>query len=128
MSAAAVAATAGRILLALPDSSVSREVLTQIQPSLCSGAVLLDATTGDPEEMGALGRRLADATRDWQPEWVCGPATGGLIIAQWTAHALGVPMVEVVGLKEVPEGLWTLLVIGMGGYIGGRSLEKVWRK
>jgi hypothetical protein len=26
---------------------------------------------------------------------------------------------------EVPEGMWTLLTIGIGGYIAGRSAEKV---
>jgi orotate phosphoribosyltransferase len=33
---------------------------------------------------------LAEAIRDLGAEVVCGPATGGLIISQWTAHALGV--------------------------------------
>lgn len=28
-------------------------------------------------------------------------------------------------LERVPSGLWTLLTVGMGGYIGGRSLEKI---
>jgi orotate phosphoribosyltransferase len=33
---------------------------------------------------------LAEAVRDLGAEVVCGPATGGLIVSQWTAHALGV--------------------------------------
>lgn len=33
---------------------------------------------------------LAEAVRDLEADVVCGPATGGLIVSQWTAHALGV--------------------------------------
>jgi orotate phosphoribosyltransferase len=36
---------------------------------------------------------LAEVIRDLNAEVVCGPATGGLIISQWTAHALGVESV-----------------------------------
>ena len=36
-----------------------------------------------------LGRLVAEAVGDRGIEVVCGPATGGLILAQWTAHALG---------------------------------------
>ena len=44
------------------------------------------------------------------------------------AHALSVEMTRMVGLAVVPEAVWTLLIVGMGGYIGGRTLEKVLRK
>jgi len=66
--------------------------------------------------------------RNWRPAFmvVC------MALLVWHAVAvpvlaamLGVPLDQVVGLKAIPDGLWTLLVIGMGGYIGGRSLEKV---
>lgn len=30
-----------------------------------------------------------------------------------------------MALSSVPEGIWTLLTIGLGGYIAGRSVEKV---
>jgi orotate phosphoribosyltransferase len=32
---------------------------------------------------------MANVVRDWDAEVVCGPATGGLIVAEWTAHELG---------------------------------------
>jgi orotate phosphoribosyltransferase len=41
----------------------------------------------DREEV--LCTMLADTMRDLVPEVVCGPATGGIVVAQWTAHALG---------------------------------------
>jgi orotate phosphoribosyltransferase len=37
-----------------------------------------------------LCRDVGEEVRDWGVEAVCGPATGGLIVAEWTAHALGV--------------------------------------
>lgn len=33
--------------------------------------------------------------------------------------------IDANNLKDVPEQMWTLLQIGIGGYIGGRSAEKV---
>jgi orotate phosphoribosyltransferase len=47
---------------------------------------VIDEHTDRVERLCAL---LAEVTRDLRPEVVCGPATGGLVVAQWTAHALG---------------------------------------
>ena len=41
----------------------------------------------DQEE--GLCKMLAETVRDLEPEVVCGPATGGIVVSQWTAHALG---------------------------------------
>jgi hypothetical protein len=30
-----------------------------------------------------------------------------------------------VPMLAIPEGMWTLLTVGIGGYIGGRTVEKV---
>lgn len=37
-----------------------------------------------------LGQLLAQSISSYNPDIICGPAIGGLIIAQWTAHHLGV--------------------------------------
>lgn len=66
--------------------------------------------------------------RSWRPifMWLCmGLLVWHAVALPVLAAVLGVPLGEVVGLDHVPEGLWTLLVIGMGGYIGGRSVEKI---
>lgn len=47
-----------------------------------------------------LGSMLADACADLGGEIVCGPATGGLIVSQWTAHHLGLPSVFADHAKE----------------------------
>ena len=69
--------------------------------------------------------------RNWRPLFmvVCmGLLVWHAVAVPILAAVLAVPLDEVVGLRAVPDGLWTLLVVGMGGYIGGRSLEKVFAK
>jgi orotate phosphoribosyltransferase len=51
-------------------------------------AIFPDTTHGD-----RLGALLAAAAAGRDVEIVCGPATGGLIVSQWTAHHLAVPSV-----------------------------------
>ena len=41
------------------------------------------------------------------------------------AFLLGVALIDMVGLSVFPNQVWTLLTVGMGGYIGGRTLEKI---
>ncbi len=55
-----------------------------------SGWIDKDAIYPHTANVERLCRDLADDVREWGIEAVCGPATGGLIIAEWTAHTLGV--------------------------------------
>ena len=48
-----------------------------------------DAVYPHPEHVSTLCRMLADAAAADRPEVVCGPAFGGIILSQWTAHHLG---------------------------------------
>ena len=57
-SVAAVAQRSDRVLLVLPHDGVSRAVLEEMRPRLQPGAIVLDATTGDPDAMAEIGRRL----------------------------------------------------------------------
>lgn len=54
-----------------------------------SGWIDKDALFPHTPRTEELCRQLAHAARDLGAEIVCGPAIGGLVIAQWTAHALG---------------------------------------
>lgn len=67
-------------------------------------------------------------TRSWRPVLMY------LIILFLMVYGLLLPIVELFTLKpvvfnprwqEIPDGLWNLLGLGVGGYIGGRSLEKI---
>ncbi|MBN1508123.1 MAG: NAD(P)-dependent oxidoreductase [Sedimentisphaerales bacterium] len=59
-SAAEVASTCRRTLLSLPDSDVVETVLTDMDLSLTAGRIIIDTSTGDPERVAAIGRRLAE--------------------------------------------------------------------
>lgn len=52
-----------------------------------------DAIFPDTGRTAELCGMLADALGDREAEIVCGPATGGLIVSQWTAHHLQLPSV-----------------------------------
>jgi orotate phosphoribosyltransferase len=54
-----------------------------------SGWIDKDAIYPHTGRIEQLCRDLADLVRGWGVEAVCGPATGGLIISEWTARALG---------------------------------------
>jgi orotate phosphoribosyltransferase len=54
-----------------------------------SAYVNKDAVYPHPGRVSELCRLLADGTRALRPEVVCGPALGGIILSQWTAHHLG---------------------------------------
>src|SRR4051812_11850420 len=58
-SNAEVAEQSERIVLSLPHSGVSGEVLREIGAHLKRGALVIDTTTGSPEEMAAFGGELA---------------------------------------------------------------------
>lgn len=58
-----------------------------------SGWIAKDMIFVDMQRAHRLGQLLSEAIRHCDAEIVCGPATGGLIVAQWTAYALGLPMV-----------------------------------
>jgi orotate phosphoribosyltransferase len=55
-----------------------------------SGWIDKDVINEYTDREDGLCHMLAELLRDLTPEVVCGPATGGLIVSQWTAHALGV--------------------------------------
>ena len=54
-----------------------------------SGWIDKDAVYPHTERTSALGALIAQAVAGERIEVVCGPATGGLILAQWVAHHLG---------------------------------------
>jgi 3-hydroxyisobutyrate dehydrogenase-like beta-hydroxyacid dehydrogenase len=47
------------IVLCLPDSNVVRTVIDELKPALPAGALIIDATTGDPAATAAIASELA---------------------------------------------------------------------
>jgi orotate phosphoribosyltransferase len=66
-----------------------------------SAYVNKDAVYPHTDRVSELCRLLAEATRDTRPEVVCGPALGGIILAQWTGHHLGALAVYA---EKLPDG------------------------
>ncbi|HFC04388.1 MAG TPA: hypothetical protein ENJ55_01665 [Rhizobiales bacterium] len=67
-------------------------------------------------------------TRSWRPVLMY------LIIVFLLVYGLLLPVIDLFTSspvifqprwQDIPEGLWNLLGLGVGGYIGGRSLEKI---
>lgn len=56
-----------------------------------SGWVAKDVIFVDLARVRRLTQLLAAAVKRFDAEIICGPATGGLIVAQWTAFELGLP-------------------------------------
>lgn len=54
-----------------------------------SGWIDKDVINEHTDQEDGLCTMLAETVRDLAPEVVCGPATGGIVVSQWTAHALG---------------------------------------
>ena len=70
------------------------------------GWVAKDAVFPHTERVDELCGLLAAAVAGREYDYVCGPATGGLIVAQWVAHHLRLPAVFAEHAKEegyVPE-------------------------
>lgn len=66
-----------------------------------SAYVNKDAIYPYTSRVAEVCRLLADAVQPTSPEVICGPATGGIILAQWTGHHLGLPAVYA---EKGPEG------------------------
>jgi len=57
-SAEDVAVRCGRLILSLPTSAVAGAVLEEIKPRLAPGTVVVDTTTGAPEDAAAFAKSL----------------------------------------------------------------------
>ena len=83
----------------------TRAILTECQAILAgdhfvyisgdhgSGWIAKDVIFVDLKRVRRLAELLAGVVRGLPVDIVCGPATGGLIVAQWTAFELGLPAV-----------------------------------
>lgn len=126
--------------------SIVSELLPIIKP-------LLERLIPDPAERAAVEQQIAAQAQEAQARMieaqrdvVVAESGGGWLQRNWRpifmfvcmglllwhamalpvmAALLSVPLSDMIGLEHVPDGLWTLLTIGMGGYIGGRTIEKV---
>jgi 3-hydroxyisobutyrate dehydrogenase-like beta-hydroxyacid dehydrogenase len=57
-SSAEVWAACDRVILSLPNSGIAAQVLAEAEPYLRPGSLVIDTTTGDPQDVAAFGPRL----------------------------------------------------------------------
>jgi len=112
---------------AVPDKDLKEKLKHNINTQLLNAG---------SEEMKAASKIiLAEAsssswlTNSWRPAlmWIC-------IIVVFNNFIL-MPFINIIFgtslILEIPDPMWNLLTIGVGGYIAGRSAEKVatnWKK
>jgi len=60
------------IVLSLPDSDIVAEVLRELSSNFRAGQTVVDTTTGDPEQMIAIGKSLADVDVNYVEATVAG--------------------------------------------------------
>jgi orotate phosphoribosyltransferase len=89
----AVAAERARAILAEARAIVTGSHIVYTSGKHGSAYVNKDAVYPNTVRVAELCRHLGDAAAPHRPEIVCGPAMGGIILAQWTGHHLGLPAV-----------------------------------
>lgn len=71
-AAAAVAAACDTIVLCLPDSAIVAATIQQLEGELRLGTLLIDATTGDPDQTAVLAARLKARGIDYVDATIAG--------------------------------------------------------
>jgi len=105
----------------IPDGDKSEEVEKEIKLALLENSESLEALSG--EIVLAEAKSSNWITAAWRPLLMM------VIIAIVALNYLFFPVVNMltgsVLLIELPKELWNLLQIGVGGYVVGRSGEKI---
>lgn len=111
----------------VPDAALKARLKAQIQAKVLDNSEKLATAQRDVVLREISGSTL---TRSWRPVLMY------VIILFLFVYGLILPFVDLaIGRQlpfhprwnDIPDGLWNLLSLGLGGYIGGRSVEKVAR-
>ncbi len=87
------AADETRQILTTAEAILANDHFVYVSGDHGSGWIDKDVIFVDLTRTARLGQLLAGAVQDLGADMLCGPATGGLIVAQWTGHALHLPAV-----------------------------------
>lgn len=117
-------------------------------------AGVVDKFVPDKDKANELKAALSEKLMEAQSQIIIAEAQGDKIQRRWRPHLMYLIMILLIwlimlgpfidlatgweltktgldALKEVPDQLWRLLTIGLGGYVVGRSGEnmvKAWKK
>ncbi len=117
---AIIGPVAGIIDKAVPDADLRRQLKQEIKAKLIDQETVLTQAARDVLVAEAQGTSWMQ--RNWRPLTML---TFTAIIAN---NYLIAPYVQAFGgvavVLEIPDGMWNLLTMGLGGYVIGRTLEK----
>ena len=109
----------------IPDPDLKAKLKVELQTSQLN---YQDKFTSNQKDVVISETSGSIITRTWRPVLMY------VIIFMLVFFGLALPSAELwMGSeinfnphwKDIPDGLWNLLSLGVGGYIGGRSLEKI---
>jgi len=105
----------------IPDSDKSREIEREIRLGLLENTDSLEAARASIIKAEASSAGFL--TSSWRPILML------VIIAIVAMNYLITPIIKIfypeMPLLDLPEELWNLLTVGVGGYVVGRSGEKM---
>lgn len=110
-----------KILDRIPDPAERARAEREMKAAMVDNEARLAEAASSIINTEAMGNRLQ---RSWRPVLMYFL----MFLIAWLAiiaPALGTSDASLTALGAVPERLWDLLMIGMGGYILGRSGEKI---
>ena len=97
----------------------AKQQLFQVQVDMYSKVLDYETKIAEAQSRIIVAEASSESwiTRTWRPILML--VFGGLVVARW--FGFSAPDIPV----EIESQLWTIIQIGLGGYVGGRSLEKI---
>ena len=97
----------------------AKQKLFEVQMSMYEKVLDYEARIADAQSKIITAEASSESwiTSNWRPLLML--VFGGLVVSRW--FGLGVAAIPL----EIEEQLWTIIKIGIGGYVGGRSIEKI---
>lgn len=109
----------------IEDPDKKNEIEGKLQTLLANNAALIEQKAADIIIAEAKGESWLQ--RNWRPLTM----VFFLFIVFWNAvivpvlWAFGIPLPTLEAMSAVPEQVWNIIMLGLGGYIAGRSGEKM---
>lgn len=110
-----------KILDRIPDPAERAQAEQEMKAAMVDSEARLAEAAASIVNTEAMGNRLQ---RSWRPVLMYFL----MFLIAWLAilaPVVGTADQSLAALQHVPERLWDLLMVGMGGYILGRSGEKI---
>lgn len=111
-----------KLLSRIPDAGERLEAEREARQMMADAEARIIEAARDVVQAEVTGQSRIQ--RAWRPIAML-TFLGIIVWIAVVAPIFGLAEDSVDALARVPQLLWTLIMIGMGGYIGGRSLEKI---